>query len=149
MYRFEWKQFLVITLITSLWVNASEIFRYFVLVIPRVKEYWDDRVGIAEMDAGIFAIWGLWDSLLTAMMVLLCWLYLCRFGYSIRSSIVSGTLSWLFIFVLFWVAAANMGYTDWSILWITIPLSWLEMIIGSIIASRLYASGRWLKQVPV
>ncbi len=28
------KKFLVITLITTIWVNAAEVFRYFVIVLP-------------------------------------------------------------------------------------------------------------------
>ena len=66
---FNLKQFVVITLIVSIWVNISEVFRYFVFVMPSMRTYFAGRVGIAEMDLSIFAIWGLWDTVLTAVLV--------------------------------------------------------------------------------
>lgn len=136
--KFNFKHFTMITLLTSIWINISEVFRYFVLVMPRVKSFFDDRQGIADMDYSIFAIWGLWDTLLTGVLVFAFWLYSRVFGNSNRSVMISGTLVWLAVFVIFWVATANMGLSEWKILWITLPLSWLEMVIGAWIASKLY-----------
>ncbi|WP_339334651.1 MULTISPECIES: hypothetical protein [unclassified Croceitalea] len=90
------------------------------------------------MDLGIFAIWGFWDTLLTGLLVFVFWLYSRVFGDSNRSVLISGTLVWLAVFVIFWVATSNMGLSEWKILWITLPLSWLEMAIGAWIAAALY-----------
>ncbi len=135
---FDWKQFIIVTLITSLWVQASEIFRYFVLVIPRVKTFWNDLGTIAHMDILIFLIWGVWGTVLTGMVVYFFWLYAQVYGNNRKSIWISGILSWMFFFVLFWIGAANMGYSDWSILWITLPLSLIELIVASWIASLLF-----------
>lgn len=135
---FQWKPFITITLITSIWINISEVFRYFILVMPHVKGYWNDVKHIADMNWIIFSIWGLWDTLLTAMVVFLFWLYSRLFGNTIRSIFAVGTLAWLFFFVLYWVGVANMGYSDWSILMLTLPLSLLELIIAAWIAAYLY-----------
>lgn len=135
---FNIRHFIVITLITSIWINASEVFRYFILVVPRVKAYWNNLEFVADMSIGIFAIWGLWDTILTAMVVYIFWLYSRVYGNNIRSVITSSILSWMFFFVLYWVGAANMGYSDWKILWITLPLSLLELLVASFIASKLY-----------
>ena len=141
--NFVFKQFAIITLIVSIWINISEVFRYFVLVMPRVKSFFGNQSGIAEMDLGIFSIWGLWDMLLTAVLVFFFWLYSKSFGNTNTSVLISGLLVWLSIFVIFWVATANMGLSDWKILLITLPLSLLEMIVGAWIASKLYATNRW------
>jgi len=135
---FNVKRFAQVTLITSVWVHGSEVFRYFVLVIPRVKAHWNNLETVADMNWTIFGIWGLWDTLLTAMVVFLFWLYSRVFGNSFRSVMVSGTLAWLFFFVLYWIGAANMGYAEWSLLWITLPLSWMEVIVACLIAAKLY-----------
>ena len=136
--KFYLKQFVIICLITSIWVHISEVFRYFVFVIPKTKAFFEGKEGVAEMDWGIFAIWGVWDTLLTVMTVLMFWLYAQVFGNNLRSVMVSGTLSWAFFFVLFWVGTANMGLSSWRILLITLPLSWLETVAASYISSRLY-----------
>ncbi|MEL6253826.1 MAG: hypothetical protein AAFR87_17590 [Bacteroidota bacterium] len=136
--RFPLKQFLLVMLLVSLWVHVSEVFRYFVLVMPRMKAYWEGIPGIAEMNLGIFSIWGVWDTLLTGLVVFMFWIYSKVFGKKAYAIINSATLAWLFSFVIFWVAAANMGYTDWSLLWITLPLSWLELVVANWMASRLF-----------
>ncbi|QLG45850.1 hypothetical protein [Costertonia aggregata] len=135
---FNPKRFVIITLITSIWINVSEVFRYFVLVMPRVKAFFNNKEGVAEMDWGIFAIWGLWDTLLTGVLVFVFWLYASVFGHSNRSAMISGTIVWSAVFVIFWVATANMGLSEWNILWIALPLSWIEMVVGAWIASKLY-----------
>lgn len=137
--KFNIKKFLKITLITSIWINASEVFRYFVLVIPNMKSQWPDFDQVADMNMTIFAIWGLWDTLLTGLVVYMYWLCAGSFGNSQKSVWLSGTLSWAFVFVIFWVAAANMGLSNWSILSVTLPLSWVEMIVASLIANRMYS----------
>lgn len=137
--KFNLKQFITITLVTSIWINISEVFRYFLFVMQRVKVFFDNKSGVADMDIFIFLIWGLWDTLLTAGMVFVFWLYSNTFGNNNRSAVISGTIVWLSIFVLFWVATVNMGLADWNILLITLPLSWLEMIVGTWIASKLYS----------
>ena len=136
--NFKLKQFLIITLITSIWINVSEVFRYFVLVMPRVKSFFDNKTGVAEMDLGIFAIWGFWDTLLTAVLVFVFWLYSKSFGFNSKSALISGTIVWSAVFVIFWVATANMGLSDWNILLFTLPLSWIEMVVGGWIALNLY-----------
>lgn len=142
--KFKIKQFLLIVLVTSIWINASEIFRYFVFVMPMTKAYWEGaQHAVAEMDVFIFSIWGLWDTLLTMVLVFVVWLYGQVFGKSLRATISSATLVWAAIFVIFWVAAANMGLSSWNVLFVALPLSWFEMVIGGWISTRLYDSGRW------
>jgi len=139
MYKasFNLKIFLKVVLITSIWVNVSEVFRYFLIVMPNVKSYWNNLETVANMNWGIFCIWGIWDTILTAMTVFLYWLFTQRFGYNLCSIIISATLSWVF-FLLYWIVSANMGYSEWSILWIILPLALIEMIIANYIASKLY-----------
>ena len=141
--NFRFKQFALITLVVSIWINISEVFRYFVLVMPRVKAFFQDRSGIAEMDWSIFSIWGFWDTLLTGILVFIFWLYARSFGNTPKSVFVAGTLVWAAIFVIFWVASANMGLSSWKILLITLPLSLVEMWVGAWMASWLYRSNRW------
>ena len=131
------KTFLILLLVTSIWINASEVFRYFQFVMPQIKQYFKDQPGIAEMNTPIFLIWGFWDTLLTSVLIYVCWLYFHKFGNSLKNALVAGTLVWVSIFVIFWVATANMGLAKWDILWITLPLSWVEMAIGAIIIHYL------------
>lgn len=137
--RFYLKQFVIISLIVSIWINASEVFRYFVIVMPETREYLQMVPNVAAMDLGIFAIWGLWDTLLTLSVVFTFWLVANAFGNHLRSVFLAGTAFWVFFFVLFWLGQFNMGLSEPGLLLVVLPLAWLEMVVACFIASRLYA----------
>ena len=136
--KFITKDFILITIITSLWVNASEVFRYFVLVRPEMHDYLSTVPNVADMNLTIFVIWGLWDTLLTALYVFLFWLCASVFGNNAKSILISGFMSWCFFFLLFWVGMANMNLSNWGYLLIVLPLALVETLIAAYIASRLY-----------
>ncbi len=136
--EFVVKDFIVITIISSLWVNVSEVFRYFVLVRPEMHEYLSVVPNVADMNWGIFAVWGLWDTLLTALYVFLFWLCAQAFGNNLRTVLISGFISWCFFFLLFWVGMANMNLSSWGYLLIVLPLALLETIVAAFIISILY-----------
>lgn len=132
------KDFIIITFITSLWVNVSEVFRYFVLVRPEMHSYLSTVPHVADMNLSIFAIWGLWDTLLTALFVFLFWLCAQVFGNKLKTVLISGFMSWCFFFLLFWVGMANMNLSSWEFLMVLLPLALIETLVAAFIASKLY-----------
>jgi hypothetical protein len=136
--KFDTKQFIITTLIVSIWVNLSEVFRYFVIVLPKMREYLSVLPSAAAMDLGIFAIWGVWAMVLTALVVFMHWLVVQCFGHSLKTVLLAGTVSWLFFFVLFWVGLVNLGLAPVSLALTALPLAWLEMVGASWIAHKCY-----------
>ena len=139
------KSFIAVIALVSIWINFSEVIRYFIWVMPATKSYFphDDRV--ADMDLGIFLIWGLWDTLLTTVLVIITYLTIKVLGNSILNVVRSALLVWATIFVIFWVASANMGLSDWNILWVTLPLSLIEMMVGAYFTSILLVKFQHIK----
>ena len=84
---FRIKAIVRVILWTSIWINISEVFRYFSIVRPNIQRFFNHQEGIAAMDWIIFSIWGAWDMLLTTMVVLTCWLFINILGNN-RKSIV-------------------------------------------------------------
>jgi hypothetical protein len=78
---FNFKQFIVVALIVSLWIQASEVFRYFIFVMPSIQKFLSALPDVALMNFKVFVIWGVWDTLLTFLNVFVFWLY----GYMLRS----------------------------------------------------------------
>lgn len=133
--KFEIKQFIGISLLVNIWVQFSETLRYLIFVVPRMEA----RVGeLPEASGLVLGIWIVWGTLLTALTVFLFWMYANIFGNSINTILKSATLSWAFVFVLFWIGISNMGLSEWKLLWITLPLSWMEIFVATYIASKLY-----------
>lgn len=126
--------FVIVTLVTSLWVHASENFRFFLFIIPMMRETLSMVPDVVPMNPLVFASWGFWDTLLTAMTVVMYWLYARTFGDTMVNAVVAGTLSWLFFFLLFWLAMLNLNLIDPATLAIELPLSWLELVVASLIA---------------
>jgi uncharacterized protein (DUF486 family) len=93
---------------------------------------------IAPMDLGIFSIWGIWDSILTGLTVFMYYLYSEKFGRSNSSILFSGTLSWGFFFVLYWIAMPNQSLASWSFVLIPLTWAWVELVVASYIANVLF-----------
>jgi hypothetical protein len=129
--------FLKVTLITSIWINASEVFRYFVIVMPKMREHLAVVPNVAPMNWWVFSIWGVWDTILTASIVFITWLCLKTYGRGTKTIFVAGLTSWATLFLLFWVGMVNMNLSDPDLLLFTLPLSWIETTIGAWIAARL------------
>lgn len=132
-------QFLIITLLTSLWVQTSEVFRYLVIVRPQMQVHLSMVPDVANMTLPIFLIWGVWGTLLTGLMVFLFWLCAQAFGNTRKTVFISGTMSWCFFFVLFWIGMANMNLSAWQFAIVVLPLALIETLVASFIASRLYS----------
>ena len=117
-------------LIATVWINASEVFRYFVFVMPMMREELAMVPNVAPMDWGIFAIWGAWDTLLTIVVVIMSWLVAERFGPGLRSAVWAGFACWCFLFVLFWGAQFNMNLAGPGLVLTALPLALLEMLVA-------------------
>jgi hypothetical protein len=135
--NFNTKQFIITTLIVSIWINISEVFRYFVIVKPMMQEYLVMLPGAIPMNWIVFAIWGIWDTILTTLVVFIYWLVAQRFGNNLMSTVISATTSWALFFLLFWLGMVNMGLSSISIALIALPLAWLEMVVASWISSKM------------
>ena len=137
--KFVLKDFLIISLITSIWVNISKLLRYFCYVRPQMQEYFSSIPNMGRIwDMQIIAVWGLWDTLITFLYVFLFWLCAQAFGNNTKSVFISGFMSWAFFFVLYWVASANMYLASWSNLVVVLPMALFETLVASYIASKLY-----------
>ncbi|MEM7251264.1 MAG: hypothetical protein AAF493_07575 [Pseudomonadota bacterium] len=127
------RAFLITCLLCGLWINASEIFRYFVFVMPMLRESLSVVRDVAPMNWTVFAIWGLWDTILVLVVTGFVWIFLDRFGRSLRNAVIAGTLAWVAIFVILWLGMYNMNLASPKLLGVALPLSWLELVVAALI----------------
>lgn len=125
------RSFIIISLLVSIWVNASEVFRYFIIVKPEMQATLSMVPNVAAMNLKIFSIWGVWDTILTICCVFMYYLYSEKYGRSTSSIIKAGTISWAFFFLLFWMGLPNMNLANWSFIVIPLALAWIEMVVAS------------------
>jgi hypothetical protein len=137
--RFPWWPFVAVSVVASMWIHASENFRYLLFMRPMLQESLSMVPGVAPMNLPVFISWGVWDTMLAAMTVLTYWLYAQVFGSNVRSAVIAGTISWLSSFVFFWHAFVNLGLATVADMFVEPPLSWVELVVASLIARYCFS----------
>jgi len=122
------KRTLLPILLATVWISISEFARNELLL----KNYWIEHyesLGLVFPSEPINgAIWGVW-SLLFALAI---------FFLSKKFSLIQTTfLAWFVGFVLMWVVIGNMGVLPGRILFLAVPLSFLEVFVATILIKKL------------
>lgn len=136
---FNLKQFVIITLITSIWIHIAEIARAILVAFPRMEAFFGDRIAIGPMEISNALIWGAWDMIITSVLVFILWLCANAFGNNLKSIIIAGTVTCLATLGAFWIATVNTGLGEWSTAFLLMTIAWAELVIGAWIASKLYS----------
>lgn len=136
------RAFLNAVLLNTIWINLSEVFRYFVFLKGMIRNALPMVPDVAPMNIPVFLIWGFWDTLLVLAATGFAWLVLERFGPTIRVAILAGSAIWATVFVLIWVGIWNMNLATPAILAVALPLAWIEMVVAALIVRRAMTSDR-------
>lgn len=120
-------------LLNLLWINVSEVFRYFAFVMPLMRSSLPQLQDVAPMNLPVFMIWGVWDTVLVLAATGLSWVLLERFGPTIRNALYAGSAIWATVFVILWLGLWNMNLATTQVVLTTLPLAWLEMIVAALI----------------
>lgn len=115
------------------WINASEVFRYFAFVMPMMRESFPGVPDIAPMTLPVFLIWGVWDTILVVTATLLPWMAMRLFGASAIRTVLYGSGVWLAVFGILWLGLYNMNLATPRVLAVALPLAWAEMVIAALI----------------
>jgi hypothetical protein len=126
--------------INFLWINASEIWRYLVIVKPMLHKAYPGRADIAPFDLPTFASWSVWDSWLILAATGFYWLYLNWAGRGIRQALTAATFLTVTVFGLIWLGVVNMGFVPAQFIWVAVPLAWIEQAIAALVV--WWAMGR-------
>ena len=129
------RSFWIVFLIATAWINASEVFRYFVFVLPMIRDAIQGVPNVAPVNLPVFVSWMIWDTILVSAVLGFVWIYLDRFGDGWRNGVIAGTLAWGAIFGLLWLGLLNMNLATLNILAIALPLSWLELVVAALLVN--------------
>lgn len=116
-----------------IWINASEVWRYFAIVKPKLLETFPDVAGIAPTSPAIIASWMLWDTVLILAATGVYWMFLKNGALSVSRALLVATYFTITIFGLIWLGIANMGLAPISFLWAALPLAWAEQAVAALI----------------
>ncbi|WP_298302199.1 hypothetical protein [uncultured Erythrobacter sp.] len=129
--------FLSALLANFVWINLSEIARYFWVIRPMLHDAFPGQSHIAPMDWSIFALWGIWDIVLVVGATGFFWLWLERFGTHWQQIFVASLGFTITIFGLIWLGIANMGLAPYSLLFAALPMAWIEQLVACYIVAMI------------
>lgn len=116
-----------------IWINLSEVVRYFALIRPMLHESFPDQPEIAAITPALFASWMIWDTILILAATGFYWMYLERFGATSRHAGISSAFFTVTVFGLLWLGVANMGLVPLKFAWVALPFAWAEQFIAALI----------------
>ena len=117
--------------LNMIWVNLSEVWRYFAIIKPMLHDTFPGDVSIAAVTPGIFASWMLWDTVLIVAATGFYWLYLTQMGQTLKQVLLAATYFTLTIFGLIWLGVVNMGLVPLRFLFAALPLAWVEQVVAA------------------
>lgn len=131
--RFPSRTFWLTAAVASIWVNTSEIIRYFAVVKPIISQDLAIVPGIAPINLPIFLSWMVWDTILIAVGVTITWICLERFGRRLSVALWASVMVWASVFVLLWLGSFNMGVASTRLVVIALPLALFEQLVTGVI----------------
>ena len=130
---FPFRAFLSTCFVVSAWISISQTFRYFVIVVPMVRAAYPDAEGIVPINLPVILAWGVWVTIYLFWAISSIWIFLERFGTSIRDSLLAGSLATIPIYGLFWLALYLMNLMTVDVIIIALPMAWVELIVAALI----------------
>jgi len=116
-------------LIAGIWINISESVRWIFLIEPYwIEKYQKLNVTFPNETINMIA-WMVWGFFYGTTIFIL----------SRKFKLFQTTLiSWFVAFAMMWVVVWNVGVLPTGMLWINIPLSLIETLIGALICIKLF-----------
>jgi len=117
--------------IVSIWINVSETLRWVLFSKPHLDSHYKS-INIILPDNPINnVLWLIWGIIIAVMIFIL----------SKKYTLVQTTfIIWVTVFVMHWIALWNSAVFPASILWVVVPLSFIEIFIGALICKRFLSN---------
>jgi len=136
--KFPFCSFLRACLVTTAWIAVCQTFRYFVIVVPMIRATYPDGSDVLPVNIGVLLAWGVWVTIYLLWSASSIWIFLERFGASRKNAIISGSLCTIPTYGLFWLALYLMDFVEPDVIFVALPLAWVELIgVALIIQFRM------------
>ena len=116
------KKSILSILLVGMWINLSETVRWLFLIESYWVDYYQKLDLVFPKGPATGIIWMIWGFLFAILLYVL----------SNKFNTIQTTLiSWVVVFVMLWIVLWNINMLPVKILWIVVPLSFIETYIGA------------------
>jgi hypothetical protein len=115
-------------LLTGIWINVSETIRWIFLVKSQWIEHYQKMNLVFPTEPVNGMTWMIWGFLLAISIFII----------SRKFNLIQTTLiSWFLAFIMLWMVLWNIAVFPINIIWIVVPLSLLEVFVGTLICRKI------------
>ncbi len=115
------------------WINVSEVLRYFLVILPKLRSTFPHDAGIGAITPEIFASWMIWDTILVFAATGFYWLWFVKFRIGLTEPAKASLAFTITVFGLLWLGVVNMGLAPPSFIVAALPLAWGEQFVAALL----------------
>ena len=127
-----WQIFLV-----SIWINIFETLRWMLFAKPEIDMHFKAANLVLPNEPINNLLWLIWGIIIAVMI----------FIVSKKFKVLQTTfIVWITVYVMHWIALWNMAVLPINILWLAVPLTFINVLVGALISKYFQSKEKIQKQ---
>ena len=127
-----WQIFLV-----SIWINIFETLRWMLFAKPEIDMHFKAANLVLPNEPINNLLWLIWGIIIAVMI----------FIVSKKFKVLQTTfIVWITVYVMHWIALWNMAVLPLNILWLAVPLTFINVLVGALISKYFQSNEKLQKQ---
>lgn len=115
--------------VISIWINIFESLRWILFAKPDVDTYFKAANLVLPNQPINNILWLIWGIIIAVMIFII----------SKKFSVLQTTfIVWITVYVMHWIALWNMTVLPINILWLAVPLTFINVLIGVLISKYFH-----------
>lgn len=114
-------------LLVSLWINIFETLRWVLFAKPLIDDHFKAANLVLPNEPINNLFWLIWGIIIAVMIYII----------SKKFSVLQTTfIVWIIVYVTHWIALWNFSVFPMNVLWLAVPLTFINIFVGAFICSR-------------
>jgi hypothetical protein len=114
-------------LLVSLWVNIFETLRWMLFAKPDIDIHFKAANLVLPNEPVNNILWLIWGIIIAVMIFII----------SKKFKVLQTTfIVWIIVYVMHWIALWNMAVLPINVLWLAVPLNFINVLVGALICNR-------------
>ena len=119
-------------LLVSLWINIFETLRWMLFAKPSIDIHFKAANLVLPNEPVNNLLWIIWGIIIAVMIFII----------SKKFKILQTTfIVWITVYIMHWIALWNMAVLPINILWLAVPLTFINVFVGALICNKFKGKG--------
>lgn len=124
-------------LVVSIWINIFETLRWILFAKPEIDMHFKAANLLLPNEPINNILWLIWGIIIAVMI----------FTISKKFKVLQTTIIvWITVYVMHWIALWNMAVLPLNILWLAVPLTFINVLVGALISKYFQSKEKIEKQ---